>query len=68
MLTIEQILSKATKEARDHVLQKWAQLNPILMPDYKEVIVLLQDGNIVAASDEGFILTYKHEPGKTITT
>ena len=63
MLTIEQILSKATKEARDHVLQKWAQLNPILMPDYKEVIVLLQDGNIVAASDEGFILTYKHEPG-----
>ena len=25
MLTIEQILSKATKEARDHVLQKWAQ-------------------------------------------
>ena len=63
MLTIEQILSKATKEARDHVLQKWAQLNPILMPDYKEVIVLLQDGNVVAASDEGFILTYKHEPG-----
>ena len=63
MLTIEQILAKATKEARDHVLQKWAQLNPILMPDYKEVIVLLQDGHVVAASDEGFILTYKHEPG-----
>ena len=63
MLTIEQILSKATKEARDHVLQKWAQLNPILMPEYKEVIVLLQDGHVVAASEEGFILTYKHEPG-----
>ena len=63
MLTIEQILSKATKEARDRVLRKWSELNPILMPDYKEVIVLLQDGHVVAASDEGFILTYKHEPG-----
>ncbi|MDE5978267.1 MAG: DNA polymerase III subunit gamma/tau [Turicibacter sp.] len=63
MLTIEQILSKATKEAKDHVLKKWSELNPILMPEYKEVIVLLQDGHVVAASNDGFILTYRHEPG-----
>ncbi|MBQ8992788.1 MAG: DNA polymerase III subunit gamma/tau [Turicibacter sp.] len=61
MLTIEQILSNATKQARDNVMQKWEQLNPILMPDYKEVIVLLQDGHVVVASEDGFILTYKHE-------
>ena len=63
MLTIEQVLSHASKQARDNVLEKWSQLNPIKMPEYKDVIVLLQDGSVVAASDEGFILTYKHEPG-----
>lgn len=63
MLTIEQILSKATKEARDRVLSKWSQISPLSMPEYKEVVALLQDGQVVAASDEGFILTYKHEPG-----
>ena len=63
MLTIEQVLSKATKEARDHVLQKWVQLNPLLMPEHRDVIALLKDGHVVAASEEGFILTYKHEPG-----
>lgn len=63
MLTIEQVLSNASKVARDHVLQKWNELNPLKMPEYKEVVVLLQDGNVVAASEEGFILTYKHEPG-----
>lgn len=63
MLTIEQILSKATKEARDRVLGKWSQISPLSMPEYKEVVALLQDGQVVAASDEGFILTYKHEPG-----
>lgn len=63
MLTIEQVLSHASKRARDNVLEKWSQLNPIKMPEYKDVIVLLQDGSVVAASDEGFILTYKHEPG-----
>lgn len=63
MLTIEQVLSHASKQARDNVLEKWAQLSPIKMPEYKDVIVLLQDGSVVAASDEGFILTYKHEPG-----
>lgn len=63
MLTIEQVLSNASKQSRDIVLEKWAQLNPIKMPEYKDVIVLLQDGSVVAASDEGFILTYKHEPG-----
>lgn len=63
MLTIEQVLSNASKAARDHVLQKWNELNPLKMPEYKEVVVLLQDGNVVAASEEGFILTYKHEPG-----
>ena len=63
MLTIEQVLSHASKQARDNVLEKWAQLNPIKMPEYKDVIVLLQDGTVVAASEEGFILTYKHEPG-----
>ena len=63
MLTIEQVLSHASKQARDNVLEKWSQLNPIKMPEYKDVIVLLLDGSVVAASDEGFILTYKHEPG-----
>ena len=63
MLTIEQVLSNASKAARDHVLQKWNELNPLKMPEYKEVVVLLQDGKVVAASEEGFILTYKHEPG-----
>ncbi len=63
MLTIEQILSHASKAAKDLVLQKWSELNPLKMPEYKEVVVLLQDGTVVAASEEGFILTYKHEPG-----
>lgn len=63
MLTIERVLSKATREARDHVLQKWTQLNPLIMPEHRDVIVLLKDGHVVAASEEGFILTYKHEPG-----
>ena len=53
----------ATKEARDRVLSKWSQISPLSMPEYKEVVALLQDGQVVAASDEGFILTYKHEPG-----
>ncbi|MGL4336738.1 MAG: DNA polymerase III subunit gamma/tau [Turicibacter sp.] len=63
MLTIEQVLGKASKNAKDLVESKWAMLNPITMPEYKEVIVLLQDGTPVAASEDGFILTYKHEPG-----
>lgn len=63
MLTIEKILSHASKAAKDLVLQKWSELNPLKMPEYKEVVVLLQDGTVVAASEEGFILTYKHEPG-----
>lgn len=63
MLTIEQVLSKATKTSKDAVEAKWQSLNPVTMPQYKDVIVLLTDGTPVAASTEGFILTYKHEPG-----
>ena len=33
------------------------------MPEHRDVIALLKDGHVVAASEEGFILTYKHEPG-----
>jgi len=61
-VTTEQVLSTASKGAKDYVLQKWSQLSPTLMPEYKEIIALLHDGNVVAASDKGFILTYKHEP------
>ncbi len=62
MLTIEAVLSKATKQSKMDVERIFASLDPLTMVEHKEVIALLQDGVPVAASDEGFILTYKHEP------
>ena len=62
MLTIEQVLNKATKQKKEAVERVFATLNPLTMIEHAEVISLLKDGTPVAASEEGFILTYKHEP------
>ena len=61
-ITIEQVLSAATKHAKDDAARTWQQLSPLSMPEYKEIIALMRDGEIVAASEKGFILTYRHEP------
>ena len=61
-LAIEEILNEASKAAKDLVMEKWSQLSPYTMPEYKEVVTLMLEGQVAAASDKGFILTYRHAP------
>jgi len=61
-LTIEEILDSATAQDKEHVLQKWQQLDPYQAGQNSALATLLKDGQIVAASEKGFILVYKHEP------
>lgn len=61
-LTIEEILGGASAAAKEQVLQKWQQLDPYQAGPHNALATLLKDGQIVAASDKGFILIYKHEP------
>ena len=61
-LTIEDVLTTATKQAKAEVEAVWQQLNPVHMMEHKEVISFLKEGIPVAAAPNGFVLIFKHEP------
>lgn len=61
-LTIEDILNAASNSAKERVMAKWQALDPYQLGEHQALATLLKDGQIAAASDEGFILVYKHEP------
>ena len=61
-LTIEKILSGASGPAKLAVMEKLQYLNPYEMGEDSGIATLLKDGQVTAASPEGFILCYRHEP------
>jgi len=60
-LLIEKILANATKQDKLELQNKVAVANPFAKLDIKEIVMLLKDAEIVAASSVGCILVYDYE-------
>jgi len=60
-LLIEDILTKATKSDKLALQNKITVANPFAELEIKEVVMLLKDAQIVAASASGCILVYEYE-------
>lgn len=60
-LLIEQILATATKQDKAKLQSQVTAANPFEKLDVKEVVMLLKDAEITAASPEGCILVYEYE-------
>lgn len=60
-LLIEEILAHATKEDKSELQHKVVTANAFAKLDVKEVVMLLKDAEIVAASPVGCILVYDYE-------
>ena len=60
-LLIEDILTNATKQDKSELQNKITTANSFAKLDIKEVVMLLKDAQIVAASPKGCILVYDYE-------
>ena len=60
-LLIEEILANATKQDKSELRSKVMAANPFAKLDIKEVVMLLKDAEIAAASPVGCILIYDYE-------
>jgi len=60
-LLIEKILANATKQDKLELQNKVASANPFAKLDIKEIVMLLKDAEIAAASAVGCILIYDYE-------
>ena len=60
-LKIEQILAAATKVDKDFITGKIADASPFQILEHKEIVMLLKDGQVAAASDFGAVLVYEFE-------
>lgn len=60
-LLIEEILDNATKQDKVTLVNKLTAANPFANLDVKEIVMLLKDADIAAASPAGCILVYDYE-------
>jgi len=60
-LLIEKILANATKQDKLELQNKVSVANPFAKLDIKEIVMLLKDAEIAAASPAGCILVYDYE-------
>lgn len=60
-LLIEEILADATKQDKVALQTKVTEANPFAKLDIKEIVMLLKDAEIAAASPTGCILVYDYE-------
>ena len=60
-ITIESVLNVATKEAKQLLVMQIDGVSPFQKIEYKDVIMLLKDSEIVAASEQACILVYDYE-------
>ena len=61
VLLIEEVLAAATKADKAQLQEKVAAMNPFAKLDIKEVVMLLKDAEIVAATPSTCILVYDYE-------